>query len=108
MGTMTGIGEFPETKIDTGPSEELRRRFTRHEVQPETETAAMLELARRHALAFAAHVERHTPPGRERANAITAIEEALMWANKAAASQPAANPRTLTMEALPSTPEGAA
>ncbi len=87
-------------------SPELQRRFEAHQVDQE-QAAAMAEL-RKKALTLAAAIELLTPPGRERANAVTAVEEAVMWANKAIASPPAPAARPLTMEpprTIPREPE---
>lgn len=100
MGPMsddcTGKPVRPPIMMTSEVSDELRRRFSRHEPTPEG--AAMCELIRAKALDLAALIERQTPPGRERANAVTAIEEAVMWANKAITTPTAPAARPLTME----------
>jgi hypothetical protein len=81
------------------PSPELLRRFTYHPPQPDA--VPKFTALRAKALEFAALIEATCPPGRETANAITAIEEASMWANAGLARPPAAAPRSLTMERPP-------
>lgn len=80
----------------TSPSAEMLRRFTYHAPTPE-KIAAMSEI-RDLALGLASAIERHCPPGRETANAVTQVEQASMWANAAIARPAAAAPRGLTME----------
>lgn len=87
---------------DPAPSDELVRRFTYHPPKPEMRPA--FEALRNKALELGTLVEHHCPPGRETAQAVAKIEEAIMWANAAIARPPAVAPRRLTME----TPEGQA
>lgn len=78
---------------------ELRRRFTYH--RPGPEMAPAFEAIRDKALEFAMLLEASCPPGRETANAVTHIEDAVMWANAGIARPPSAAPRALTMERPP-------
>jgi hypothetical protein len=78
-------------------SAELQRRFALHVINEEQ--AGRIQRIRCFGQDLAAAIEQATPPGRERANAITAVEEAVMWAIKAVATPPAPAARDLTMEA---------
>lgn len=82
--------------IETIPSNELLRRFTVH--QPTTEQLLAMAEIRAKATELAATIERVCPPGRERGNAVTHVEEALMWANKGTSTPQAPPARELTME----------
>ncbi|MFF7146057.1 hypothetical protein ACFZB5_33490 [Streptomyces nodosus] len=65
---------------------ELARRFTHH--APATPERANAHATVRGACAgLAATIVDHCPPGREQALALTAIEEAMFWANAAIARQ---------------------
>lgn len=65
------------------PSDDLKNRFTYH--KPKPESVPMFEQIRGRALDFAAQIEQLTPPSRERALALTKLEESVMWANAAIA-----------------------
>jgi len=71
---------------------ELDRRLGYH---PATaETIPLYEGNRAAAVAYARHLDRTCPPGRELALALTAVQESLMWANAAVACElaPLENP----------------
>jgi hypothetical protein len=72
-------------------SAELDRRLGYH---PATvDTIPLYEANRAAAVAFACHLDQTCPPGRELALALTATQEALMWANAAVAcSSPLQDP----------------
>lgn len=64
-------------------SDEIRRRLGFH---PGTElTAPLYQQNREEAIHLAEHFVHTCPPGRELALALTALQEALMWANAAVA-----------------------
>jgi hypothetical protein len=89
----------PGSKAEVTPSEELVRRFTRHQVGEEQREA--MDTIRGIALHLGAVIEEVTPPGRERANAITDLELVVMWSAKAIATPTARAARELTMERPP-------
>ena len=60
---------------------EIERRFTVHEVSEET--FAVMAAVRSQIKEAAAAVALHAPEGREKSLAVTALEEAVMWASKA-------------------------
>lgn len=62
---------------------ELNKRFTYH--APKDDQAQRYEDIRRNAHTFAAFIDASCPDSREKSLAITAIEEAVMWANAAIA-----------------------
>ena len=64
-------------------SDDLINRFTYH--PPKNDQAERYEEIRRTGLYLANLVNGKTPPSREQSLALTAIEEAVMWANAAIA-----------------------
>lgn len=65
------------------PDEDIERRFIYHpprEGQPE-----IYEAVRSQAKSYATWIVHHTPSSREQSHAITALEEAVFWANAAIA-----------------------
>lgn len=64
--------------------DELSNRFAFHPAKDDATRDAHEEV-REAAYAFAAVIERVTPPGREQSLAYTNIEQAMMWGNKAIA-----------------------
>lgn len=64
---------------------DLERRFTYHPVTPEK--AVRFNILRDHAKAFGMLIKEACPEGRERALAITKLEELIMWANAAIARE---------------------
>jgi hypothetical protein len=64
--------------------DELSNRFAFHPATDDATRDAHEEV-REAAYAFAAVIERVTPPGRDQSLAFTKIEEAMMWGNKAIA-----------------------
>jgi len=65
---------------------EINRRFT---YQPQTEiTKPMFERINAEMLVLAHHLDNVLPEGREKALALTALQEAKMWSNAAIATAP--------------------
>ncbi|MCA9655701.1 MAG: hypothetical protein KC501_37675 [Myxococcales bacterium] len=89
--------QLDELIVETieGASDELVRRFTYH--PPVDGAVDKFKRIRGLALVLAAEIERLVPNGREKANATTAVEEAVMWANAGIARPVAAAPRDLSM-----------
>lgn len=66
---------------------ELQRRMGYHPVTGPAQ-AETYEANRKKAIALASHFTKTCPPGRELSLALTALQEALMWANAAIACEP--------------------
>lgn len=64
---------------------DLERKFTYHPATPEK--ALRFTVLREHAKAFGMLIKEACPDGRERAIAITKLEELIMWANAAIARE---------------------
>lgn len=58
---------------------ELKKRFTYH--APKKEDGSKFEMIRTTALNFAKFINEECPEGREKALALTKLEEVVMWAN---------------------------
>lgn len=65
--------------------DEINRRLGYHAATDET--VPQFESNRAHAINLALYWDDHLPDGREKSLALTAIQEALMWANAAVACQ---------------------
>ena len=65
---------------------ELERRMGYHPVNS-PEQAAQYEANRKKAIALGSHFTKSCPEGRELSLALTALQEALMWANAAIACE---------------------
>lgn len=66
--------------------DDIRNRINYH--RPDTEGIRLIAQMRRLALDFSLGVQEHVPLARERALALTKIEEALFWANAGIARDP--------------------
>ena len=69
------------------PSADMDRRFDFH--RPTGDKVAQHEACRASFKKFAAELDEHLPPGREKSLVMTKLEEALMWSNAAIARPPA-------------------
>jgi hypothetical protein len=69
---------------------ELLKRFTYH--PPHDDQVNRYQDIREHARAFAVLLDRHCPDSREKSLALTALEEAVMWANASIARNETGEP----------------
>lgn len=67
--------------------DDLKNRFTYH-APPNDEIVQKYELIRRVGLSFATVLNEMVPDGREKALALTKLEEVVMWANAGIARSP--------------------
>lgn len=84
--------------------EDLLHRFTYHPA-PDSATALKYAEIRTKGLELATLVDQHCPEGREKATAVTKIEEAVMWANAGIAR---GGPARFTAPTAPADPQPAA
>lgn len=77
------MANYPDPKI----SQELAHRFTSHPMGDEQRLRS--DAIRRAMKTAAGRVDSLCPGGREKALALTKLEEALMWANASIAREPA-------------------
>ncbi len=63
----------------------LAQRFARH--APSIEGQTQMELMRAHVFTLAKQIDQTVPEGREKALALTHLQEALMWANAGISGQ---------------------
>jgi hypothetical protein len=68
-------------------TKDLRNKFSYHPPK-DAETVAAYEKLRSAALAFALNIDELVPDGREKALAITNLQQSVMWANAGIACSP--------------------
>jgi hypothetical protein len=81
---------MPHIPLSDQDQKDLQKRFTYH--RPHGDQPARYEELRGKALKLAEDITRACPPGRERALAITNLEQAIFWANAAIARNEAETP----------------
>jgi hypothetical protein len=72
--------------VDPALQKDIANRFTYH--RPRADQVPRYEALRTHAKAFAELIGDLCPPGRERALALTHLEETVMWANAGISREP--------------------
>lgn len=70
---------------DVTTYEDIKERFGYHPAPPGTDAGVVCATLRTDFIEFAGHLAHHLPEGREKALALTAMQEAAMWAQAALA-----------------------